>query len=992
MADRNVKVRLIAEIVNYRAGMEQAKKSTQEVAEAAKKSAKDHGQSWDIAGRTLLGFGAAAVTGVGFAVKAFMDFDKQMSSVKAATHASGAEMGLLREAAVTAGADTAFSAREAAQGIEELAKAGVSTKDILNGGLTGALDLAAAGGLDVAEAAETAATALVQFKLSGEKVPHVADLLSAAAGKAQGSVSDMGAALKQSGLVAASTGLSIEETTGALAAFASAGLIGSDSGTAFKSMLQRLTPQSAEAETKMRELGISAYDAQGNFVGLEKFAGNLQGAMKDLTPEARNAAMSVIFGSDAVRASNVLYEQGAAGIHKWIGEVNDAGYAASTAAIKQDNLAGDFEKLSGSIDSVFLKSGSGANDVLRGLAKGAEGLVDAIGKIPAPLLQTGLNLTALVGVSALVGGGFLTLYPKIQAAKDAFTAIDGEGKKTTTTLGKIGKAAGVAAAAFAALQIIGTVQKAMGPAAKSVEDFAQATLNTGSSVENLNAMFKENEMGVEVKGLGEAFLRVNDNLVLDNVNNFIGDMFGGTSATKRLRENMSGLDNQLNTLAKGGAGEKAADIFRKIKDETDKTADSQGRARLSTADLLKITPEYTKALQAQATALKYKLEGTDLEELALGRIPPKMAALASSEQGAAVMAEIHAKATEAQEKALAEVGLAADGTIVSLDKLTTAMFNSGLISMSARDAEAQYQETLDGLKVKIDAVNVSQAEGNTVWDAAKGSFDLTSESGRAANEVFGGLQQNAINTTKAMAANGATQAELQTKLAGTYQSLYDTAIAFGASTTEADNLARSALGIPKDVPIDVAIQNYADTIAKAEGIKSAVDAIQGKDISVTLTQFIQQKGTAVTEADLNGDTFRGRANGGIDGDFGASHTFAANGLLRQSMIAPGGANITWAEPETGWEAYISGKPGQEARNRDILTTIAPRFGLEVSQRSREFTPSGSSAGGGGSSTAVAGDVQVYIGNELIDSRMVRITNSTIDARSRGAGQMRGARS
>ena len=97
--------------------------------------------------------------------------------------------------------------------------AGVSTADILGGGLDGALSLAAAGALDVGEAAELAATALTQFGLSGEDLPHIADLLAAGAGKAQGSVQDMGAALKQAGLVANQTGLTIEETTGALTAF-----------------------------------------------------------------------------------------------------------------------------------------------------------------------------------------------------------------------------------------------------------------------------------------------------------------------------------------------------------------------------------------------------------------------------------------------------------------------------------------------------------------------------------------------------------------------------------------------------------------------------------------------------------------------------------------------------------------------------------------------------------------------------------------------------
>ena len=147
--------------------------------------------------------------------------------------------------------------------------------------------------------------------------------------------------------MASLTGLSIEETTGALAAFASAGLIGSDAGTSFKSMLQRLTPQSLEAKNLMDELGISAYDAGGNFVGLEGFAGNLQAALKDLTPEQRNSALATIFGSDAVRAASVIYEEGAAGVASWTAAVDDSGFAAEQASAKLDNLKGDYEAFMG---------------------------------------------------------------------------------------------------------------------------------------------------------------------------------------------------------------------------------------------------------------------------------------------------------------------------------------------------------------------------------------------------------------------------------------------------------------------------------------------------------------------------------------------------------------------------------------------------------------------------------------------------------------------
>jgi TP901 family phage tail tape measure protein len=272
--------------------------------------------------------GLLAAAGLGAAVLAAANFDKAMSGVQAATRESASGMEALRAAALKAGADTAFSAQEAAGGIEALAKAGVSTEDILGGGLTGALDLAAAGEIGVAEAAEQAATAMTQFGLAGSDVPHIADLLAAGAGKAQGEVTDMGDALNQAGLVANSMGLSIEETTGSLAAFASAGLIGSDAGTSLKSMLQRLANPSGEAATALADLGVNAYDAEGNFVGLESMAGQLRSAMKNLTGEQRDAAMATIFGSDAVRAANILYSEGAKGISQWTEQVDDQGFAA----------------------------------------------------------------------------------------------------------------------------------------------------------------------------------------------------------------------------------------------------------------------------------------------------------------------------------------------------------------------------------------------------------------------------------------------------------------------------------------------------------------------------------------------------------------------------------------------------------------------------------------------------------------------------------------
>lgn len=452
MASRDVSIRLKADIAGFVAGMATAGKSASQLTTSLNDGAKKGGAGFTALSTGALAVGAAAAAGLGLAVSKFAQFDQAMSQVEAATHASTATMAEFEAAALEAGASTVFSATEAAQGITALAKAGVSAADILGGGLTGALDLAAAGELDVGNAAEIAATAMTQFNLAGSEVPHIADLLSAAAGKAQGEVTDMAAALNQSGLVASQMGLSIEETTGTLAAFASAGLIGSDAGTSFRTMLLRLANPSEEAAGLMTDLGIAAYDAQGNFVGMENLAGQLRDKLSGLTQAQRDSTLATIFGSDAIRAANVLYNQGAGGIEDWIGKVDDSGYAAETAAMKTNNLAGDIERLGGALDTALIQSGSAANDTLRFLTQTLTGMVDLFGELPGPLQAVGIGLLAVTAAAGLAAGGYGLMAPKIAAANAALIATGPAGAAASRGLGLVAKGAGLLTVAFLAFQ------------------------------------------------------------------------------------------------------------------------------------------------------------------------------------------------------------------------------------------------------------------------------------------------------------------------------------------------------------------------------------------------------------------------------------------------------------------------------------------------------------------------------------------------------------
>lgn len=396
--NKNIVIRLMADTASYEASMTRAGSTARSVASGMENTGRKSAliaSGMTAAGLAVAAFGVAAV-------KMAADFDQQMSTVQANTGATSAQMDQLRAAAIEAGASTVYSASDSADAINDLGKAGMSVTDILTGGLSGALNLAASDGMAVGDAAEYMANALSMFHLKGSQASQVADTLAAGAGKAVGNVSDFGEALNNCGAQANSFGMNVQETTGVLALFAQNGTIGAEAGTQLNSMLMKLAAPSTEASNTMKELGISAYDAQHHFIGMANFAGQLQKAEKGLTDEQRNQANATIFGSYAIKAANYLYEAGESGVNKWTKAVSESGYAAEQAAAKNNNLKGDLENLSGSMESLMISVGEGAQGPLRKMVQGLDTLIDAFAGLPSGAQQTLVVMASLAGVFGAV--------------------------------------------------------------------------------------------------------------------------------------------------------------------------------------------------------------------------------------------------------------------------------------------------------------------------------------------------------------------------------------------------------------------------------------------------------------------------------------------------------------------------------------------------------------------------------------------------------------
>lgn len=282
-------------------------------------------------------------------------FQAMMQRVEAATQASEDDLERLADAAKALGESTAFSAMQAAEAIEVLAKNGVSVSDILGGALDSSVMLASALGAEVAPAADLVTDVMQQFGLTAAELPEIVDRLTGAAFTSKFGFDDLRLAIAQAGGVAGTTGVEINDFLTTLSATASSFASGSDAGTSYKTFLQRLVPESAKAAAVMSELGLQFFDANGNMKEMAEIAQELQDGLAGLDEASRLEALKTVFGTDAIRTAAALAEQGADGFRDLasaIGEVS----AQEQAEVRMRGLDGALKELAAAWEALQLEA------------------------------------------------------------------------------------------------------------------------------------------------------------------------------------------------------------------------------------------------------------------------------------------------------------------------------------------------------------------------------------------------------------------------------------------------------------------------------------------------------------------------------------------------------------------------------------------------------------------------------------------------------------
>ncbi|WWT39955.1 hypothetical protein [Microcystis phage Mae-JY09] len=437
--------------------------------------------------------GAAIATALGSAVKVAADFEQTLAKLRAVSGAGAADMAKLESAALDLGASTKFSAREVAAAQVELAKAGMSTAEILDGSLTGALALAAAGEIELAQAASTVVNTMGQFGLAAGDAGRIADALAEAANATTADVGDMAMALENVGPSAKAAGLSFEQTVVALELLAKSGTMGAEAGTNLKSMLNTLASPTDKAQKLMGKLGLSFFDANGQFKDMDVVAGDLRQAFAGLTNEQKLQYAQTLAGTYGQKALLSIMEGGPKAARAYERGLSDQGQAARIAAIQNDTLAGKIEQLGGAMETIQIKLGKALIPLLADAAVAGAELLDSIGDSDGFAAFAEGAASALSGFGQAAQAAWAEIQPLLiqlgPIAADAFNGLRGFAAGAAPVLSTTaGALADVAGAALSVAGPVVSVSAAIGSIPGVAQGATAALLTLGAAFVGLKGV------------------------------------------------------------------------------------------------------------------------------------------------------------------------------------------------------------------------------------------------------------------------------------------------------------------------------------------------------------------------------------------------------------------------------------------------------------------------------------------------------------------------
>ncbi|WP_054637184.1 phage tail tape measure protein [Thalassobacillus sp. C254] len=354
----------------------------------------------------------APIVGLGAAMlRTGMEFETSMSNVQALSGATGNDLQRLEDKAREMGANTSKSASEAADAMGYMALAGWDTQQMLDG-IEPILRLSEAGNIDLARASDLVTDSMSALQIEVADLPKYLDMVAEAS---RTSNTDMDA-LMEAFLIAGGTfaefNVPLDEATALLGVLANRGFKGSQAGTALNAIFVNLTSGAGQAGEAMDELGISAFDAEGNFIGLEETLLLVKEATEGMTDEQQAQYISMIAGKQHLKTFQALLA-GLDDEYEGLKEsVDDStGALNNMAETMKDNAQGNIERLQSAFGELSITVSEHLLPFVSDLTEGLTDMVSKFGDLEPSTQENIIKMTALaaaIGPVVLVAGHLVT--------------------------------------------------------------------------------------------------------------------------------------------------------------------------------------------------------------------------------------------------------------------------------------------------------------------------------------------------------------------------------------------------------------------------------------------------------------------------------------------------------------------------------------------------------------------------------------------------------
>lgn len=424
--------------------------------------------------------GIAAMTFGRKIVSSTEEFGNAIAQLGGYLEIGGDQLKDMSDDALEWGKNTQFSATESANAMNELAKGGMTQAQISGGAMKATMELAAAGSLDMAQAASVAVQAIKTFNLPVEQASQVADALAGAANKSTAEVTELANGFKYVGGWASMAGWNINDVSGALALLSDHGLQSEMAGTALRNVMQRLAAPTNTAAKLMNAYGFSVRDSTGQMVSATEVVRRLNETFGKLGDEEKQNVLSDIFGARALPAAVALMDEGADKLQEYIDSTTQAGYATEMAKNRMGELGWALEYLRGESETAAVNFGQALAPTIISVAKSVEDLLTWFNSLSDGEKQTIAQMALMVAAA----GPVLSIVGHLTSGIGGLISTAGTAATTIANYNQLMKAGGDSTKVFAE-----SIALAQAPMKSTAEDMQKVAQNAKGIEGALNGLY-----------------------------------------------------------------------------------------------------------------------------------------------------------------------------------------------------------------------------------------------------------------------------------------------------------------------------------------------------------------------------------------------------------------------------------------------------------------------------------------------------------------------